>query len=481
MAKTEKTVGGKVDHITRTVSLQTYDMFQAWLPKIMADNKLRSLLFGLLNGGCRMTSDYIDKYGYSVIASVEWIAYQVDEHQAYLANVFVAVDYLERLKASLPPDWSMEWTDYAYTLGQARTVLLEPPQHVLDALDTDRLKQDKPRVYLRSGRQCNRKSQAIVYSELADIEKDYLSRAKNPMQSDILTYLHERTHREFSPQQQAEAFKYAEKLSPASARATKSKLAVIFDYTKPIYHPVAGCYRLYAPGLQFLQSSIREILFPTMLDVDLRSCHTAILASVLHLERTSQILADGESIWTYLLMTMDVCYPVSAYGDIKSVIKQAIYSICFGAGVRSVRHNFVTGLGNYGFSEKNVNHFWKSFKSVDMVEELLEGTTAWRKAMLRDKCVIDPFGVEQPVKTAAEARSACFSYCSALELKLIYPIYQAAREYPDRFSVLLHSHDGVMIKPGRRYSTQTTLDLLCKLVTDNAKSLGINTTLDVKN
>jgi hypothetical protein len=375
----------------------------------------------------------------------------------------------------------MSWSDYSYVDQAARSVQLHIPPYILEVLDNDRLTQAKPRVYLRSGKQATTKTKLQTYSELEDIEQQCLQEARHPIQAEILQYLHQRSLREFSPQKQAEAYNYAQTLPPGVAKQVKDKLATIFDYTKPIYHPVSGCFRLYSPGLQFLQTSVREILFPTMVDLDLKSCHAAILAKVLNLHKVNALLSSGQSIWNYLIDSMDIACNSQNYSDIKWTIKQAIYAICFGAGSRSVTADFKQHLQGFGFSKANASLYWQRFRKVDLVSELMEGTAAWRNSMIKQD-VVGPLGEVYHPKNKKEARSVCFSYCSAYELLLIYPVYLYAKENPEELTVLLHSHDGVMVKfpPRGKHKPEKVFQRVAKVVQNQADSLGIPTSLESK-
>lgn len=476
----QKSTGSRVGYITRTVSLKTYGMLEAWIPEVMVDDQLRSLLFGLLNGGARygQQDEHNSRW---VLSSAEWVAYQVNRHNEYMQHEFSALSYLKRLQEALPSDWDFSWSDYNYVSSSARSVILQPPTYITEILDNDRLKQDTPRVYLRSGKLCSGKARTDTYAELATIEKEALTYARHEIQADILHYLHQRSLREFSPSKKKDAYEYAQTLPPLVAKQTKDKLATIFDYTKPIYHPVSGCFRLYSPGLQFLQSSVREILFPTMIDFDLKSCHAAILSKVLNLEKIGSLLASGQSIWNYLINAMDITCSAELYPDVKWTIKQAVYSICFGAGPRSVGTNFKQNLQSFGFSKNNSTLYWRRFRAVDIVAELLEGTLSWRKSMVK-RDTVGPLGEVYHPKNLKEAQSACFSYCSAYELLLIYPVYLYAKQHPQELTILLHSHDGVMVKfsPRGKHKPEKVFQRVAQAVQDQAESLGIPTTLECK-
>lgn len=478
-----------VENIIRTVSETTYMQFVEWAPQMMEDQKLRSLFFGLLNGSHHIKKFDIVEEG-RVLATCEWIAFQVNEHEAYINKNhrrFTAIGYLQKLQAVLPAGWNLEWSDHNYQKKLARTALLTLPNYVYELLNEDLIQKEKPRRYLRSGKQWTKNQQTQLYASLKEVEAEQLVQCKHYMQRGILDYLHRRSPREFDQPQLEEALVITQSLRPLAAYTTRIKLANILEYLKPIYHPVEGCYRLYSGSLQYLPSKVRYALFPNMLDIDLKSCHVSIISSILNLDKTMDLLKSGKPFWSYLINNINAVIDgeIDSQIELKPILKQAIYSICFGAGKRRVKNDFKASLES-NLSEKQISLYWKAFEQVDVVVELLDGTSSWRKKMLKDGYCIDPFGVKHSITDSQSARRACFNYCSALELKLIYPVYELAiqEEAKDkpRFKILLHSHDGVTIKLLRpkHYNASQTLSELKSVVDAEAMKLNIPTTLEFK-
>jgi predicted XRE-type DNA-binding protein len=453
----------------------------------MTDQKLRPLFFGILNGSCNVKDHETIEEG-RVLITCEWVAYQVDEHEAFISGNhkrFTAIKYLEQLKEALPMGWKVEWSEPSYSKKLARTALLTLPDHVYELLDEDLRLQEKPRVYLRSGKRRTKNLQTSSYADIKQIQEEQNLEVKNDIQEKILNYLHRRSSREFDQPRLEEALEVTKSLGSVAANATRRKLANIVDYPKPIYHTVEGCYRFYSGSLQYLPSKVRYALYPEMKDVDLKSCHLSIITSVLGLERSRQLLQSGESLWGYLIGQVNIDSYEERSIELKSILKKAIYSISFGASKKRVKTDFREGLQS-SLSAKEVNRCWKNFREIDVVDELFKGTTSWRTRIKTDGYYIDPFGVRYDVTDSQSVRRACFNYCSALELKLIYAVYkiaisEEAKDKP-RFKILLHSHDGVTIKFLRRehYKCAETFSMLKNAVDVEARHLGISTTLELK-
>src|SRR5690606_20431687 len=78
------------------------------------------------------------------------------------------------------------------------------------------------------------------------------------------------------------------------------------------------------------------------------------------------------------------------------------------------------------------------------------------------------FGDRILVRNHDDARSALAQQAQAIELKLIYPVYEVAMKTKD-FRVMLHQHDGVSIKFTRR--EQAWRKKIDQAVKSNAQAL----------
>lgn len=473
----------KVTKIVRTIGPSLMQLFQKELPELMAQPKLRSLFFAILT----RSLTHGDQDGY-VVTSAEWIAYYVDEYAAYHSNNnqrFTAIKFLQGLKDLLPSHWELEWKEYVYTEGMARTSRLKVPTYIIEALQIDARDRPTPRYYLyKWGTKVTKHTNLYTNVEVQDLQTINLTEAKHPLQKDILDYTSSRDVREFRYMDVEAATNIINTYPHGKRECYQQALNTILDYPKPIYHPVKGCYRLYAPGLQFLKSDIRLALYPNSIELDLKSCHLAILAMVLDLKRTTEVLKQGVNVWTYLLTKTAGLYTPFIYPILRKVIKTTTYAVCFGASFNSAKKIFRDRLMGEGIKQKDANYLWKSYSEIDTIQELTQATYQWRESLRKCSEYTDPLGNIHAIETDTDVKSACFNICSAYELMLIHPIYKTAQEELSKnralYRVMLHSHDGVTVSLAKPHLLNPVVSKLKDAVQEAAVRLNIHTTLELK-
>lgn len=474
----------RISKIVTTIGPQLYQLFQEAIPQVIAEPKLRNLFFAILTRS--LTKASTDGY---VVTSEEWIAYYVDEYAAYCSrnhHRFTAIRFLQALKDVLPPDWQMHWTDFDYKENKARTTKIIVPPHIIEAMYLDVRDRPTPRYYLyKWGTKATKYSSIPTNKELYKLEQSNNQQAKCLLQEDILKYASSKDLREYNYPNKEGALSLIDTYPHGKRECYLAILNSVLDYPKPIYYPVNGCYRLYASGLQFLKSDIRHVLYPKWIELDLKSCHLAILASLLKLEHTTTLLKSGVNLWSHILSEICSIYAEITYSSIKKVIKTTIYAICFGASFYSVGTIFKSELAATGeIPSEDIKILWKRFKNVLIIRELTEATQIWRDTLFKDKYYVDPFGNEYPLSNEKDVRTACFNICSAYELMLIHPIYQEAIEETKKnkplFRVMLHSHDGVSISLAKPHLLKPVVKRLTQAVQEKADELNIYTTLEHK-
>lgn len=231
--------------------------------------------------------------------------------------------------------------------------------------------------------------------------------------------------------------------------------------------------RLFGRGvsLQTLSTDLRRLLYPRWIDIDLKQAQLAIVAKLWNIHRIGDFLRSGGSIWDELLGAIGVRSADRGYQEAKSLCKEALYATIFGASKTTIRSDYVRPLRQLGleFAGRILDHW--------VFQEVQRAHKNQSKAARDSGHVRTCFDQLIPVSTAADARSALAQQAQALELRLIYPIYQLARNTSE-FSIMLHQHDGVSLKFSRREASW--LKRIQKAVRDEAESLGIPTWLEVK-
>ena len=466
------------ERIVKTIGQDLFKLLQEAVPNVLANPKLRNLFLAIL------TKASTDGY---VVTSEEWIAYYVDEYAAYHSNNhhrFTAIKFLQALKDVLPTGWEMHWTDFDYKENKARTTKIIVPPHIIEAMYLDVRDRPTPRYYLYKWvTKATRYSNILTNEELKVIEQLNNQQAKCLLQEDILKYTSSKDLREYNYPNKEGAFSLIDTYPHGKRECYLATLNNVLDYPKPIYYPVDGCYRLYASGLQFLKSDIRHVLYPKLIELDLKSCHLAILAMLLDLKHTKQVLKET-SIWAHLLTYTARFIAPFFYPILKKTIKTTIYALCFGASPSASKKIFKERLIGEGFTLVDIKPLWNAFSQIEVIQELMQSTQLWRTQLLQAGQCIDPFGNTHILTTKEDVKTACFNICSAYELMLIHPIYQEAIEETKKnkplFRVLLHSHDGVSISLAKPHLLKPVVKRLTQAVQEKADELNIYTTLEHK-
>lgn len=472
----------RVSVIVVTIGPNLLKVFEEEIPKVIAEPKLRSLFFAILT---RSFTKILEN-GYT-LTSEEWIAYYVDEYAAYHSNNhhrFTAIKFLQLLKDALPEGWEIDWTTSNYTQNKARTTRLIPPSPITELLYQDIRDRPSPRYYVyKWGTKVTKHTCSYINETIQQIEQSHIEEAKHPLQEDILNYTSSRNIKEFRYMDIQGAKAVIDTYPHGKREYHLQTLNSVIDYPKPIYHPVDNCYRLYAPGLQFLKSDIRLALYPNSIELDLKSCHLAILAMLLDLKHIKQVLKET-SIWAHLLTHTARFIAPFFYPILKKAIKTTIYALCFGASPSSSKKIFKEKLIEEGFTPNDIKPLWNAFSQIEVIQELMESTQVWRGQLIQAGQYIDPFGNIHTLSNEEDVKTACFNICTAYELMLIHPIYEVAKEelLKNRplFRVMLHSHDGVTISLAKPHLLKPVVKRLKHCVQEKADALNIYTTLEHK-
>jgi hypothetical protein len=473
----------KVTKIVVTIGPNLLKVFEEGIPEVIAESKLRSLFFAILTRS--LTKATQDGY---VVTSEEWIAYYVDEYAAYHSNNhhrFTAIKFLQALKDKLPLEWQMDWTNSDYIQNKARTTRIKPPSHIIELLYQDIKDRPTPRYYVYKWNTKVSKDTCNFTTEIIQqVQQSYIQEAKHSLQEDILNYTSSRNIKEFRYMDIQAAKDVINTYPPGKREHYLQAFNAVTDYPKPIYYPVNGCYRLYAPGLQFLKSDIRLALYPNSIELDLKSCHLAILAMLLDLKHTKQVLKEGINMWAHLLTYTARFIAPFFYPILKKVIKTTIYALCFGASPFASKKIFKEKLIGEGLTPIDIKPLWNAFSQIEVIQELMESTQLWRSQLLQAGQCIDPFGNTHILSSKDEVKTACFNICTAYELMLIHPVYRVAQEELSKkrplFRVLLHSHDGVSISLAKPHLLKPVVKRLTQAVQEKADALGIYTSLEHK-
>jgi hypothetical protein len=203
-------------------------------------------------------------------------------------------------------------------------------------------------------------------------------------------------------------------------------------------------------------------------ECDLRSSQFAILAATLEAPVSQAFIATGRSLWRELYRSVsgiDVEPPPGA----KAVLKEAIYSLCFGKSKKHLKeflapHGMASVLKHPIFSELlELRAFW--FKRIESAGGAADVWGAWH-------------GVDE--ENGRWAGSIGASVIQSVEMEIIAPIFDVAAKHgrSDQFMVTLFQHDGCTISFSATEKIARAQVKLKKAVESRAAELGVSTILE---
>ena len=243
------------------------------------------------------------------------------------------------------------------------------------------------------------------------------------------------------------AFAVASKLpNPVTRRRSESMLTSVQLYPKPLYQQADKTARIYGIGGGFLnlKSEVRNRLTSDWVKIDLKHAQLSIISKLWDLPGLRKYV-DGikGGFWKGLCTECGIPY----IDDVKSAMKEALYSVIFGSHEHQVKYRLLPVIGSKS-AEVLVNHF--VFKSL---------FTARKKrylALCEDWALKDAYGNESNLvgwtseqKRYRMAMSMLACQAQSYELAILAPIFDYAvktqgTEHP--FWVTAFLHDGLWIQ-----------------------------------
>ncbi len=394
---------------------------------------------------------------------------------------------LEDFRDQVLPD--LEWTTHTLNSpnsykGKARQISnLGFDAEMQDALHWECLNPSKDQVDLITGEPHLRKDRyQKAKAETAQYERELAQLPLNATQSKILGYLRDLPYghlflRKFGENKDAVQVAIG-KLAPEVQEIQYRILASASRNPRLYYAPSANgrTCRLSAQGdsILGLKKEIRRAATKGWVECDLRSSQFAILAAKLEAPLAQAFIASGESIWREFNRHL---FGVNANpsNEIKKVLKETIYSICFGKSV-------------YALRQLLLQHGIPTLLDHPILQELLTLRTQWFERIEKDGGAVDVWGqwhaLDQTVdpvtkKTTRWAGAIAGTVIQSVEMEIIAPIFDVAEKHgkSDQFTVCLFQHDGGTISFNDKTRMARAQTKLKKAVEDRAKELGVSTVL----
>jgi hypothetical protein len=393
---------------------------------------------------------------------------------------YSAENFLTAFQRDVMTEDTFQWSEHDALKGRARTVkLLKFPAEFDKALQAE-LKntwRNLGRVYFCDGtkfsaakqrKERNREKNFVnqerhkPYSKEGQEIKDYM----NGLSVNLFTKIVEKNFA--AAQMEADAI--------ADSKVRKIQLIYlhrIFDQPQPFYAASANTDRIFGLGgsIPSLQKDVRRALTSGWDEADLKNAQLAICASLWKIDEINEYLTTGQSIWEHLFEFFPV--PTSQQKIVKPILKNALYSLCYGMKVSNIKGEISKKLKFHGIQMRG-----EQFFQSDLMQ-ILERGREKELARIESNGATTCFGKKLIITKTITARKILAQIAQAVEVKLMSHVIRFASK-TDEFKVTLWQHDGFCAKFKRSEYSEPWKKKISDVVNGAAAENGIITYLEWK-
>jgi hypothetical protein len=371
----------------------------------------------------------------------------------------------------------ISWSRWNYKEGKARVLY---PVHLPDNIKEARKKElsekwaGEKRVYFIDGSTYNR-SKAIKEREGMKLEALSIQHcAGNIDARDILGYLNNLPPNKFTSICTNMPAAYAKLATMDLKEETVIHqilvLRAINDQAQPFYQPSSRQKTVRVFGLNEsmlqLKKDIRRALTPDWIDFDLSYAQVAINAMLWKVEEVQKFLRSGENLWKSLFAHLVLTFNV----DTKKILKQALYSLCYGMGKRNIVKNYFSSGHLVGLDE--------SFFSHPVIKALYNAREIKIKEIQQKRGEYDIYHRWISLDDN-NIRSILSQLAQAVELKIIHAAYELAKS-TDQFDIVLHQHDGFSVSVRNYARRQLWAERIEQALLQEIDRLGVVTRVEIE-
>lgn len=253
-----------------------------------------------------------------------------------------------------------------------------------------------------------------------------------------------------------------------------TKLHRIASQPQPFYGPSKeqNTVRIFATNvaIQGLKNVVKYALIDGWTTFDLRSSQLAIVAADWNIPELRDWLSDfNNSIWNELCSL----FPSTPKTDSKPVLKDAVYSVCYGGGTKRIRNTLVRGLG---LGEAQV----QTFLDHRLIAPVLVERRKKMRKIINGGGAVDCFGRRIACKGRQDVRSVMAQLSQAQEMKLLLPAIELAKKRADEFTIVLWEHDGFSVHFTRKDRIESESQRIIDAVNAECSNRGYPTRLERK-
>ncbi len=249
-------------------------------------------------------------------------------------------------------------------------------------------------------------------------------------------------------------------------------LAHIKSQPQPFYSPSEAGHTVRlstSESMANLKRNVRRAITKGWDEADLRCSQFAICARLWNVPELLDFLSTGKSLWKRFFDYLHLAPEKHAIA--KSVIKETIYSICFGMERHSIK--WTTGCNLWAARlERGIAH---ELLKEPLIQALLNARDVALETIAAEGGAMTCYREWKPVTEKRQPRDIMAEIAQAWEMNLIYPAFELARQTRE-FTITLYQYDGFSVNFTRR--PELWKQRIQELISENANRQGFMTWLE---
>lgn len=405
---------------------------------------------------------------------------------------------------------SLQIRGYDYVDKRARQATIILPTELQEVLDSeiDRLlSRDKFELFnFITGTKMNKNSLTAIKKKLDEeilLFYDNASEEALP----LLEYLNNLPSNLFSAKlkenedilistlQSLESSETDPKLKPykdALLRGIEARVIIAMrENPKPYYKPSSAgrTVRIFPHNLSLLllHKSLRKVACKGWHEYDLVSSQLAIVAKLWSITEVQKFLQSGNHIWTELITHLGFNYSLlkqqkpAVFDKLKALLKESLYSLIYGMKKSALLARLTKGFHKLGIKKKGSDLFTHSIMAALFVAR--ENKIA--KVLEEGHILLDWHNnkvLTLEGKTKQErlknVKSLLAQEAQLMEMVLILPVFEIAKQNSQYMSIVLFQHDGFTVHYNKANLINSLESKMIEAVRAQANLLKVDTNLE---
>ena len=462
--------------LTNSIPKELRDKFVKKFPAVFEDERKEGFLWHL------MYSSHTTKDGSTLIPKDVVYRFSKDrDADGFLKEFQEAMGKTPRAGNNY-----FEYKDYSYKYAKAREAKLTLPASLNKAFKDDLRNPDMntKRVFAIGGAEYNEENIEKVREQQRNLAKEVAASLKIEEQKIIALYHADQRPEDMPKYRFKQAYKAAHAIENPDSKETA--LRVLNNIrTNPVgyYRPSEVTTRMFSANhIQGLKSTVRAALIPNMGEMDLISCHTAIIADLRNDPYLKEVMRDkiekDISIWDKFRDDFEAAgYPWDK--NTKAAVKEQFYALCYGGTKPGAARRLtfmarenpkMAYVGEQKFKDTLFAN--KTFAAIEKIGG------EWRKDLIAEGKGCNAFGQCFTVTSQKKARSVQSAIAQSYETALV-----TAAAYPDPrrnekrdelpWDVVYFAHDGVGVIPKKGLNFDDILPQMQARLKRKTKEMGL--------